>query len=88
MEDSYEQDRTTEESALIDVPPAYDEEPPAIQPPVVQPPLAQPVPQIGQYPQGQVTGVLPQTWPQGYPVSSELHAISACDPRHAAVSYH
>jgi hypothetical protein len=75
MEDSYEH---TEECALIDQPtspPSYDDEPPAIQPPNVQAPLApaaQPAPQMGQYPQIQAGGVLPQIWPQSYPVSSRF----------------
>ena len=75
MDDFHEEEKTTETSALIDQPsrpPAYEEEPPAVQPPNVQPPLAQPTPQVGQYPQVQVGGVLPQAWPQGYPVSSSL----------------
>ena len=84
MEDSYEH---TEECALIDhptSPPSYEDEPPAIQPPIAQAsaPLAaaQTAPQIpGQYPQVQPGGVLPQTWPQGYPVSSlVLYSFSAC----------
>ena len=73
MEDSYEQEKTTETSTLIgqpSAPPAYDEEPPTVQPPNVQPRSAQPVPQMGQYPQVQVGGTVPQAWPQGYPVSS------------------
>ena len=81
MEDSYEQEESTETSALIgqpSAPPACDE-PPAVQPPPtrdVQPPFAQSAPQIvGQYPQVQVGGVSAQTWPQGYPVSSSQSVI-------------
>ena len=91
MEDSYEfdEEKTTEESALIGLPsssapPAYEDEPPTTQPPVanVQPPQPQLQPhcttqiEMGHYPQIQVQGgALPQTWPQGYPVSSRLASL-------------